>query len=101
MEGAPGVRRRGDPVIRSGIRSLLELMLGGPMPAGPERLFVVTVFTTLVGQGMWLICSALFLTRSVGLSPTQVGLALLVGGVAGLLIATPTGTAADWIGPKG
>ncbi|MBE8523940.1 MFS transporter [Amycolatopsis sp. H6(2020)] len=79
---------------------LLELTLGRPLPTGPERLFVVTVFTTLVGQGMWLTCAALFLTRSVGLSPTQVGLALLVGGIAGLVVATPAGTAADWIGPR-
>jgi len=54
-----------------------------------------------VGRGIWLTASALFLTRSVGLSATQVGVGLTVAALVGLIAATPMGYLADRCGPRG
>lgn len=54
-----------------------------------------------VGDGVFLVTSALYFTRVVGLSASQVGLALTVGWGAGLLTGVPVGHLADRRGPRG
>jgi MFS family permease len=44
--------------------------------------------------------TVLYFTRTVGLGPTQVGLALSIGAAVGLLAAVPAGRIADAVGPR-
>ncbi len=53
-----------------------------------------------MGSGAWYTCWALFLVRSVGLTPAQVGVGLMLAGCTGLLAATPLGYLADRVGPR-
>jgi hypothetical protein len=57
-------------------------------------------FLSAIGSGAWYTSWALFLTRSVGLSPAQVGLGMTVAGGVGLLCATPLGWLADRVGAR-
>ncbi len=54
-----------------------------------------------IGDGAYLVCSALYFTRIVGLSPTQVGLALTLGWAAGFVAGVPLGHLADRRGARG
>ncbi|HET9143351.1 MFS transporter [Actinophytocola sp.] len=53
-----------------------------------------------IGTGLFLAGSAIFFTRSAGLSPTEVGVGLTLGGLCALLLLTPLGMLADRIGPR-
>ena len=53
-----------------------------------------------IGTGAWYTSWALFLTRSVGLTPAEVGVGLTVAGGMGLLAATPLGRLADRVGAR-
>jgi MFS family permease len=55
---------------------------------------------TSVGNGAWYTSWAVFLTRSVGLSPAEVGIGMTLAGGAGILVATPLGHLADRLGPR-
>jgi MFS family permease len=66
----------------------------------PLRRIGTGTFLSAIGSGAWYTSWALFLTRSVGLSPAQVGLGMLVAGGVGLLSATPLGWLADRIGAR-
>jgi MFS-type transporter involved in bile tolerance (Atg22 family) len=66
----------------------------------PIRRLAAGTLVSSLGTGAWYASWALFLTRSVGLSPAQVGLGLTVAGAAGLLAATPLGWLADRVGPR-
>lgn len=65
------------------------------VPAGPLRRLAAGTLVSAVGNGAWYTSWALFLTRSVGLSPAQVGLGMTVAGIVGVLSATPLGRLAD------
>jgi hypothetical protein len=67
----------------------------------PLRRLGTGTFLSAVGNGAWYTSWALFLTRSVGLSPGQVGLGMTVAGGVGLLSATPLGWLADRVGARG
>jgi hypothetical protein len=69
-------------------------------PAGPLRRLAWGALITSVGNGAWYTSWALFLTRSVGLSPAQVGIGMTIAGGLGLLLATPVGHLADRVGPR-
>ncbi|MFC5927502.1 hypothetical protein [Micromonospora vulcania] len=60
-------------------------------PSGPARILTLGTLVKTVGRGLWLVASALFLTRSVGLSPTQVGVGLTISALVGVLASTPSG----------
>ena len=62
---------------------------------------VVAQLTDAIGLGGYLVCSALYFTRTVGLSPVQVGFGLTAGWAAGLLAGVPLGHLADRRGPRG
>ena len=66
----------------------------------PLRRLAAGTLVSSLGTGAWYASWALFLTRSVGLSPGQVGIGLTVAGAAGLLAATPLGWLADRTGPR-
>ena len=53
------------------------------------------------GDGAYYVCSALYFSRIVGLSPTQIGLGLTLGWAAGFLAGVPLGHLADRRGPRG
>ncbi|MFI6759496.1 MFS transporter [Micromonospora sp. NPDC050417] len=68
---------------------------------GPARILAISTLVQTVGRGIWLTASALFLTRSVGLSVTQVGLGLTVTALVSLIASAPMGYLADRYGPRG
>ncbi|MPZ82741.1 MAG: MFS transporter [Actinophytocola sp.] len=76
--------------------------VAGVLPdAGPPRILSVAQLTDSIGLGGYLVCSALYFTRIVGLTPTQVGFGLTVGWAVGFLAGVPLGHLADRRGPRG
>jgi hypothetical protein len=71
-----------------------------PAPGAPRVLAVATLVNTL-GNGLFYTTSALFLTRSVGLSVRQVGVGLTIAGVVGLFANVPAGRIAELTAPRG
>jgi MFS transporter len=69
-------------------------------PSGPLRRLAAGTLASAVGNGAWYTGWALFLTRSVGLTPAQVGVGMTIAGAAGLLAATPLGRLADRLGAR-
>jgi MFS family permease len=67
----------------------------------PARALAAAQLTDSIGLGGYLVCSALYFTRVIGLSPTQVGFGLTVGWAAGFLAGVPLGHLADRRGPRG
>ncbi|GAA3342387.1 MFS transporter [Amorphoplanes nipponensis] len=68
---------------------------------GPIRTLAVATLVNTVGSGLWMASSALFLTRSVGLTVAQTGLALTLVALVSLVTSTPVGYLADRLGPRG
>ncbi|MGN9892837.1 MFS transporter [Micromonospora sp. L31] len=68
---------------------------------GPARTLALSTLVNTVGRGTWLTVSALFLTRSVGLSVREVGVGLTVTALVSLIASTPMGYLADRHGPRG
>jgi MFS family permease len=64
------------------------------------RRLAVAQLTNSIGDGAFYVTSALFFTRVVGLSATQVGLGLTVGWAVGFLTGIPLGHLADRHGPR-
>ncbi|MFD9902658.1 MFS transporter [Streptomyces sp. NPDC059063] len=65
-----------------------------------ERVLIVASFVNRVGNGLFNAASALYFTLVVGLSAAQVGAALTVAGLIGLLAGVPGGHLADRRGPR-
>ncbi|WP_431677747.1 MFS transporter [Kitasatospora sp. KL5] len=70
-------------------------------PPGPARGLAGAQLTNALGDGAYLVCSALYFTRVVGLSATQIGLGLTLGWAAGAVAGVPLGHLADRRGPRG
>ncbi|WP_306214752.1 MFS transporter [Actinoplanes sp. RD1] len=68
---------------------------------GPIRTLATATLVNTIGGGLWMASSALFLTRSVGLTVGQTGLALTLVGLVSLVVSTPAGYLADRLGPRG
>ena len=68
---------------------------------GPARTLALSSLVNTVGRGTWLTASALFLTRSVGLTVAQVGLGLTLTALVSLVVSAPMGYLADRHGPRG
>src|SRR3954467_12292903 len=84
---------------------------GGPRPVpgrrrrvwssrSPVGRLALGALVTSVGNGAWYTSWAVFLTRSVGLSPAEVGVGMTLAGGAGILFATPLGHLAHRAGPR-
>src|SRR5919199_3230137 len=70
------------------------------VPSGSLGRIAAGTLASAVGNGAWYASWALFLTRSVGLSPAQVGVGMTCAGAAGLVCATPVGRLADRLGAR-
>ncbi len=68
--------------------------------SGPIRTLAVAGLVNTFGRGLSVTIVVVYFTRDVGLSAGQVGLALTVGGLLGLLVGVPVGEAADRRGPR-
>jgi MFS family permease len=68
--------------------------------AGPLRLLAFATLVNTFGNGLFYTSAALFYTRSVGLSPGQVGVGLTVAGLLSLLVGIPAGHLADLRGAR-
>jgi predicted MFS family arabinose efflux permease len=64
------------------------------------RIMAVATLVNTFGNGALMTTFALYFTRVVGLRPTQVGVALSAGALAGLLVQVPAGHLADLRGPR-
>ncbi|MFC0623875.1 MFS transporter [Kribbella deserti] len=70
-------------------------------PAGHARGLALAQLANAIGDGAFLVTSALFFTRVVGLSAGQVGLGLTIAWALGFLTGVPLGHLADRRGPRG
>jgi MFS family permease len=71
------------------------------IPVDPNlRIMAVATLVNTFGNGALMTTFALYFTRVAGLRPTQVGLALSAGALAGLLVQVPAGHFADLRGPR-
>ncbi|MEV6109590.1 MFS transporter [Streptomyces sp. NPDC051940] len=68
--------------------------------ARAERVLITASFVNRVGNGLFNAASALYFTLVVGLPAAQVGAALTVAGLVGLLAGIPGGRLADRRGPR-
>lgn len=57
-------------------------------------------WTSAIGSGLWFTIWALYLTRRIGLSDGQAGLALSIAGAVGFLVPAPLGRIADRCGSR-
>lgn len=81
-----------------GIRGIAE-GFGKRLPHGrAARVLLLVTFVDASGRGFFLAGSALFYTKVIGLTTTQVGLGLSMAGLVGLLCAVPIGWIADRMG---
>jgi MFS family permease len=68
---------------------------------GPPRTLALAQLTNSVGDGAYYVCSTLYFSRIVGLSPAQIGMALTLGWAVGAVVGVPLGHLADRRGPRG
>ncbi|WP_030296520.1 MFS transporter [Streptomyces katrae] len=71
-----------------------------PPPGAPRRLAAAQLSNS-VGDGAYYVCSVLYFTRVVGLSPAQIGLGLTLAWAIGSVAGVPLGALADRRGPRG
>ncbi|MCX5385603.1 MFS transporter [Streptomyces sp. NBC_00083] len=69
-------------------------------PAGPARALAVAQLVNALGDGAFLVTSALYFSRVVGLPPTRIGLGLTLAWAVGALAGVPLGQLADRRGPR-
>ncbi|MBB5959970.1 MFS family permease [Saccharothrix tamanrassetensis] len=67
---------------------------------GTTKRLAVAQVANSVGDGAFYVSSALYFTRVVGLSATQVGLALTLAWAVGAVVGVPLGHLADRFGPR-
>ncbi|MCX5400344.1 MFS transporter [Streptomyces sp. NBC_00102] len=70
-------------------------------PEGAPRRLALAQLANSVGDGAYYVCSALYFSRVVGLSPTAIGAALTLGWALGAVAGVPLGHLADRRGPRG
>lgn len=69
-------------------------------PPGPLRLMAFAALVNTFGGGLFYTSAALFYTRSIGLSPEQVGIGLTAAGLLSLFVGIPVGHLADLRGAR-
>lgn len=67
---------------------------------GTTKVLAIAQAANSVGDGAFYVCSALYFTRIVGLSATQVGVALTVAWAVGAVVGVGLGHFADRVGPR-
>jgi len=79
----------------------VQALLRRLLPAGKdERTLSAATLAHGIGFGSFAGCSAIFLTRSVGLTIAEVGTGTAVAGVIAVLVALLAGRAADKVGAR-
>ncbi|MEV0273454.1 MFS transporter [Hamadaea sp. NPDC050747] len=80
---------------------ILSRLIRAALPeAGPQRVIALSSFVNMLGSGMFMVSSALFATRVVGLSVAQVAAALGIAAIVGIAAGIPVGHLADRRGPR-
>lgn len=69
-------------------------------PPGAPRVLALAQLVCRTGDGAYYICSALFFTRIVGISPVKMGLGLTIAWSVALVLSVPLGHLADRKGPR-
>lgn len=69
-------------------------------PAGPERIYGLSMLVNTFGFGLVFTSMTLYFTRVVHLSTGQVGVGMTIAGLVGLLSSVPAGDFADRHGPR-
>jgi hypothetical protein len=83
------------------ILSRWRIPIDRALPApGPLRRLAWGTMISAIGNGAWYTSWALFLTRSVHLTPGQVGLGMTVAGVCGVVCAPALGWLGDRVGAR-
>ncbi|MET8092705.1 MFS transporter [Micromonospora sp. NPDC005220] len=103
-----GIHGRWRPLAPpGGLRTLSPLPPPGRLrtlsplaPPGRLRTLSLATLANTVGTGLWVTGAALYLTRAVGLTPTEVGLGLTVAGLVGFTASVPLGGLADRRDPR-
>ncbi|WP_040700185.1 MFS transporter [Nocardia vinacea] len=67
---------------------------------GPARTLACAILITAIGNGLYIAGAVLMLTRSVGLSGTEVGIGLTIAGGTGLAAGPAIGHLADRVGAR-
>ncbi|WP_431920758.1 MFS transporter [Nonomuraea jabiensis] len=67
----------------------------------PRRILAQAQLANSIGDGVYLVTSAFYFTRIVGLSATEIGLGLTLGWAVGSVAGVPLGHLADRRGPRG
>ncbi|MEU9859833.1 MFS transporter [Streptomyces sp. NPDC047971] len=84
-------------MIKGSPAGRIARMAGG---SGPERVLIAASFVNRVGNGLFNAASALYFTVIVDLPAAQVGAALTIAGLIGLLAGVPGGHLADRRGAR-
>lgn len=80
-----------------GVRTwLLELL----PTAGPPRVLAALTCVQSMGTGVFLASGVVFFTTVAGMEAEQVGVALSVAGLCGVLVSVPVGRLADRVGAR-
>ncbi|MFG1617541.1 MFS transporter [Nonomuraea wenchangensis] len=66
-----------------------------------RRLLAQAQFANSVGDGAYLVASAFYFAKVVGLPPAQIGIGLTAGWAVGMVAGVPLGHLADRRGPRG
>ncbi|WP_433436140.1 MFS transporter [Nonomuraea sp. CA-141351] len=66
-----------------------------------RRILAIAQLANSVGDGVYLVTSAFYFARIVGLSATEIGLGLTLGWAVGSVAGVPLGHLADRRGPRG
>lgn len=69
-------------------------------PAGPGRILVGVSAIASIGNGLYMSGAAVYYVRVVGLSVSQVGLALALGGLVAVVAGVPIGRWCDRFGAR-
>ncbi|WP_443181382.1 MFS transporter [Nonomuraea sp. 3N208] len=76
-------------------------MHGRPEVSPGRRILAQAQFANSVGDGAYLVTSAFYFARIVGLPAAEIGLGLTLGWAVGTLAGVPLGHLADRRGPRG
>jgi len=88
--------------VTEGRQAAGERLTARGVPSDPNlRVLAVATLVNTVGNGALTTTFALYFTHVVGLSATQVGTALSVAALVGLLVQVPLGHLGDVRGPRG
>lgn len=80
--------------------SMVRRVAGLLPERGPGRVLVLTSLIASVGSGLYVAGSAVYFVSYVGLTATEVGAGLSIGGFGGLLLGPFLGTLADRYGAR-